>query len=124
MAQNRHEEQGSFEIFVKKIDLHDMFKVLSDPTRLQMFQMLDKEQEVCCRIVPQTSEITELAQVQYGLCVQDFVTHLQLPQSTVSHHLSLLKSSGLVKSIKKGLWVYYYRDEAVVAEFKRAIQNL
>ncbi|WP_419723406.1 ArsR family transcriptional regulator [Sulfoacidibacillus ferrooxidans] len=26
----------------------------------------------------------------YGLCVQDFVAHLQLPQSTVSHHLSLL----------------------------------
>lgn len=120
MTQRQSHDDQQLSVYVK-VNLEDIFKALSDPTRLQMFTMLANEGGVCCRIVPGILRETE---TQYGLCVQDFVAHLHLPQSTVSHHLSLLRNAGLVQSVKKGLWVYYYRDEGAVEAFKRAVGML
>lgn len=104
-----------------EVQVEGIFKVLADPTRLQMLKMLANEGGVCCRVLPND---TNEEQTQYGLCVQDLITHLKLPQSTVSHHLSLLRSAGLVQSVKKGLWVYYYRNEAAVNALKTAVLAL
>lgn len=41
------------------------------------------------------------------LCVRQIVELLGLAPSTVSKHLQVLKNAGLVKSRKKGRWVYY-----------------
>ena len=41
------------------------------------------------------------------LCVCQVVELLGLAPSTVSKHLSILKQAGLIKSRKKGRWVYY-----------------
>ncbi len=120
MMQRQTQDDQRLAVYVK-VNLESIFKALSDPTRLQMFTMLSTEGGVCCRIVPGILGETE---TQSGLCVQDFVAHLHLPQSTVSHHLSLLRNAGLVQSVKKGLWVYYYRDEVVVEAFKRAVEML
>lgn len=40
-------------------------------------------------------------------CVCQLIDHLGLPQSLLSHHLKGLKEVGLIKSSKRGLWVYY-----------------
>jgi ArsR family transcriptional regulator len=39
--------------------------------------------------------------------VCDFTAGLDLNQSTVSHHLKLLKDAGLVTSVRRGTWGYY-----------------
>jgi len=63
-----------------------MFKGLSDPVRLRIAHLL----------------------VQRGeLCVCHLTDVLQLPQSTVSRHLNILRNSGLVNSERRGKWVYY-----------------
>ena len=42
------------------------------------------------------------------LCVCQIVELLKLSPSTVSKHLSILRSAGLVESRKDGRWVYYH----------------
>ena len=41
------------------------------------------------------------------LCVCDFMAVLQLPQSTVSRHLSLLKNAGWLSDRRVGVWIHY-----------------
>ncbi len=62
-----------------------IFKALSDETRLRILcLLLDGE-----------------------LCVCDLMAVLQLPQSTVSRHLSYLKNAGWVNDRRCGVWMYY-----------------
>ena len=42
------------------------------------------------------------------LCVCQIMTVIGLGQSTISKHLSILKTAGLVDDRKDGLWVYYH----------------
>lgn len=72
-----------------------IFKALSDETRLKI-----------------------LAYLQDGeLCVCDIIDALGKPQSTVSHHLFLLQTAGLIKSRKQGRWVLYSSDEEVLERY-------
>ena len=41
------------------------------------------------------------------LCVCDLTATLQLPQSTVSRHLSYLKNAGWVNDRREGVWIFY-----------------
>ena len=62
-----------------------LFKALADETRLNIVRRLAEEGEVCaCNL---------------ACC--------DLAQSTVSHHLKVLREAGLVNTDKRGLWVYY-----------------
>jgi ArsR family transcriptional regulator, arsenate/arsenite/antimonite-responsive transcriptional repressor len=63
-----------------------MFQSLDDTTRLRIVALLLEEDE---------------------LCVCDLVAVLQLPQSTVSRQLSLLKNVGWLKDRREGVWIYY-----------------
>jgi len=63
-----------------------MFKGLSDPVRLRIAHLLVQRDE---------------------LCVCHLTDVLQLPQSTVSRHLNILRNSGIVESERRGKWVYY-----------------
>jgi ArsR family transcriptional regulator, arsenate/arsenite/antimonite-responsive transcriptional repressor len=42
------------------------------------------------------------------VCVCELVPLFHLTQSTVSHHLKLLREAGIVESERRGLWAYYY----------------
>lgn len=60
--------------------------------------------------------LTALAQVSEPACVCDLEALVPVKQPTVSHHLKLLRSAGLVDSERRGLWTYYrVRGEAVEA---------
>ena len=66
-----------------RIDL--MFRAFSDPIRLRILHL-----------------------VQQGeLCVCDLVAILDLPQPTVSRHLSYLRKAGLVKVRQEHSWNFY-----------------
>jgi len=51
--------------------------------------------------------LAALAQAGGEICVCDFTDALPLNQPTVSHHLRILRESGLVTSERRGTWVYY-----------------
>ncbi len=43
----------------------------------------------------------------HDACSCDFAEKLGLSPATVSHHMKVLIESGVVSSVKRGLWVYY-----------------
>lgn len=64
-----------------------LFKALADPARVAI--------------------LATLARSENEVCVCDFTSGLGLNQSSVSHHLKLLKDTGLVNSVRRGTWGYY-----------------
>jgi ArsR family transcriptional regulator len=63
-----------------------IFKALSDSTRLRIVTLL----------------------LEHGqLCVCDIMESLEIPQSTASRHLSVLRNAGLVEGERRGVWMYY-----------------
>jgi len=64
----------------------NLLKALTDETRLRILALLGRGE----------------------LCVCDLIAVLQLPQSTVSRHLALLKNAGWVTDRRQGLWMYYH----------------
>jgi ArsR family transcriptional regulator len=62
------------------------FKALADPTRVAIVNRLSAAPEVC---------------------VCDLNAAFQLSQPTISHHLRILRESGLVESSRRGTWAYY-----------------
>lgn len=71
-----------------------LFKVLSDPTRLQLLLLLRTE--------------------EHG--VGHLVDALGQPQSTVSRHLALLRSAALVQTRRAANQVYYRLTDAHLGE--------
>jgi hypothetical protein len=51
------------------------------------------------------------------LCVCQIALALDLAQSTVSKHLSLLRAAGLVEERKDGRWAYIRLSESAVNEY-------
>lgn len=41
------------------------------------------------------------------LCVCELQKYFNLRQPTLSHHLGILKSAGIITSSRKGKWIYY-----------------
>jgi len=70
-------------------DLSELFKALSDPTRLRILCMMD-EGEVCVCCISET---------------------LGMSMSAVSHQLKTLRQAGLVKSRREGRNIYYSPDD-------------
>ena len=62
-----------------------LFRALADRTRLRIVNLLARG----------------------SLCVCDLQQILGQPQSSVSRHLALLKSAGLIADRRDGLWVFY-----------------
>ena len=65
----------------------ELLKALGDPYRLTI--------------------MATLARIDDEACVCDFTDALPLNQPTVSHHLKILRDSGLVRCERRGTWVYY-----------------
>ncbi len=55
--------------------------------------------------------------IEYGESnVMNMQNCLQVPQSTISQHLSVLKSSGIIKGRRKGLEIYYSVKNDIVRD--------
>ena len=67
----------------------DLFKALSDESRLRIMVLLSGKE----------------------LCVCQIEAALKLPQVKVSRHLAVLRYVGLVKNRRDGLWIYYSLTE-------------
>lgn len=71
-------------------DILNIFKALSDETRLRVLKLLEEGE----------------------LCVCDIVAALDMIQPKVSFHLAVLKEAGLIKDRKQGKWVHYKIDDS------------
>jgi len=69
--------------------LAKIFKVLGDPSRLKIIYVLSKTE----------------------LCVCDIATLLDMTQSSISHHLRVLRNLNLVKFRREGRMVVYSLDD-------------
>ncbi|MFA6134621.1 MAG: metalloregulator ArsR/SmtB family transcription factor [Phycisphaerae bacterium] len=77
-----------------------MLRLLGDPTRLKLMLLLDKEE----------------------INVSDLCRKTRLPQPTVSHHLGILRSGGLVMNRRAGKEVYYRQHGAGKAPLKAVLR--
>ncbi len=73
--------------------LAELFKLLGDPTR--------------CRILYALLEAGEL-------CVCDLAETVEVPESSVSHALRLLRTAGVVRNRRDGRMIFYSLDDSHV----------
>ena len=64
------------------------FKALGDPVRLRLMTLIGAHQG---------GEV----------CVCELTAAFNLSQSTISHHLKVLREAGIIDSDRRGTWVYY-----------------
>ncbi len=77
-------------------------KALSDPTRLKILYLLSDDE----------------------LCVCEIMSALDKPQSSVSHHLNILKNSGFIKGRKDGVWIHYKLNDPKIAVLVKELTEL
>jgi ArsR family transcriptional regulator len=70
----------------------ELFKALSDITRLQCILLIQQEKE---------------------LCVCELMAALELSQPKISRHLALLRESNLLEAERRGQWIYYRLSPAL-----------
>lgn len=80
-------------------------KALADPVRLRL--------------------LSEVASRPGGeACVCDISGPIRLSQSTISHHLKVLREAGLVTSERRGTWVYYRVNSVVLEQLSEVLVRL
>lgn len=97
------------------MDQIEVFKALSNKTRLQILNWLKQPEEN----FPEQVE----AGFDAGVCVGQIQKKANLTQSTVSEYLSILQRAGLVKSTRVGQWTYYKRNEEAFTALSQIIQS-
>jgi len=61
--------------------------------------------------------------VDDGVCAVWIAEKLGVSQPTLSEHMKVLSQAGLVRARRIKQWTFYKRDEARIAEIKRAIAD-
>ncbi len=72
----------------------DLFKAFADPARIRIVEFLKRADKPCCSD-------------EDRVCACDIEGMLGLSQPTVSHHMKVLVSAGLVEAEKAGRFSYY-----------------
>ncbi len=81
----------------------DVLKALADERRLAVLRMLSQADELCaCRLLER----------------------LDISQPTLSHHMALLVSAGLVSAERRGRWTHYRLERGRVARLAAALGEL
>jgi ArsR family transcriptional regulator len=96
------------------VDVVSACKALGDPTRLKILELLKAKGRTCCGLV---------ARDERGLCACDIEAAVGLSQAAVSHHMGLLRRSGLVAAEKRGRWMFYSRNETALAALASALST-
>jgi ArsR family transcriptional regulator len=78
-----------------------IFKALSDPTRLRIILLL----------------------LQRDLCVCELLFILDMEQSRISHQLRLLRDAGLVEDIREGKWIIYKIPPGIKTRLRRTLST-
>ncbi len=85
-----------------KRDYINIFKALSDPNRIRIIKMLAERE----------------------LCMCEIRSVLDLSNSTVSKHLTILRDAGLLLDAKEGKWVNFRLNDKSEHPFVRSLIGL
>lgn len=95
------------------MDTLEVFKALSNKSRLQMLEWLKE---------PEINFPEQLAAgFEHGVCVGQIQAKAGLTQSTVSEYLSILQRAGFIVSKRVGQWTYYKRNEKAFITLSKII---
>ena len=83
-------------------DLARMFKALGDPVRLRLASLV-------------------ASHAGGEACVCDLSTAFDLTQPTISHHLKVLRETGLLECERRGTWVYYWVVPSALAQLSAVL---
>ncbi|WP_155341136.1 ArsR/SmtB family transcription factor [Acrocarpospora corrugata] len=78
-------------------EMATLLKAVADPVRLRLLSMIGSH-------------------AGGETCVCDLTDAFNLTAPTISHHLKVLRTAGLIDSERRGTWVYYWIVPAVVAK--------
>lgn len=79
------------------VKLATMFKALSDPIRVRLLSLI-------------------ASHPGGQACVCEISATFDVSQPTISHHLKLLRSAGLLDCERRGTWVYYWVIPSVLQQ--------
>ena len=79
------------------VELAAMFKALGDPVRLRLLSLI-------------------ASHPGGQACVCEISSSFDVSQPTISHHLKMLRSVGLLGCERRGTWVYYWVIPAVLQQ--------
>src|SRR5450759_1601157 len=83
--------------------LADMFRILGDPTRVRIVDLLSEGE----------------------LCVCDIAAHVAISESAVSHQLRLMRGMRLVRARREGRCVYYTLDDQHIVDlFQQGLRHV
>lgn len=82
----------------------EWFKALADPTRIRILNLL--------------------AQAGEPVCVCDITDKFPLGQSTISHHLKVLRDVRFILGERRGTFMYYRVNHACLAAFPEAARRI
>ena len=86
------------------IQLAAKLKALSDPVRLRLLSVV--------------------ASHEGGeACVCDLSAGIELTQPTISHHLKVLRTAGLLDSERRASWVYYRVNRTVLQQLSQLLET-
>jgi ArsR family transcriptional regulator len=84
-------------------DLARVFKAVGEPVRLRLLSLI--------------------ASHEGGeACVCDLTDAFALTGPTISHHLKVLRESGLITGERRGTWIYYRVEPAALARMSAVLQ--
>ncbi|OZM72601.1 transcriptional regulator [Amycolatopsis antarctica] len=84
------------------VELSKVFKAISDPIRLRLLSLI--------------------ASHEGGeACVCDLTDAFDVTGPTISHHLKVLRESGLIDGERRGTWVYYRVHPGVLARLSAVL---
>jgi ArsR family transcriptional regulator len=89
--------------------LVEIFKALSDPTRLKLVKLISECRPGVCQGGP--------------LCVNALAHQLGVSQSAVSQHLRILRQAGLVRGAREGTFMHYSLDPEGLDQYRHALQE-
>lgn len=96
------------------MDLLDVFKALSNRTRLDIVKRL---KDPVKNFPPQDEGDVHTV----GVCVSSIQEGVGLSQSTVSDYLATLHRAGLIEVQRVGQWTYYKRNEKTISALAELI---
>lgn len=94
--------------------LAELFKALSDPTRLRLVKLLSEQAP---------GECPGECNGRGFLCVNALAHRLGVTQSAVSQHLRVLRQAGLVHGVRRGPFMHYSLDGDGLRRYRAALQE-
>ncbi len=99
-----------------KKELINIFKVLSNETRLNILLWLKDPQ---ANFPPQGEHVPDGTDLKGGVCGGSICDKAGIAQSTVSHYLDMMVKAGLLETERYGKWTYFHRNEEAIAELTK-----